>query len=314
MMDVSAGNAKQPIKIAILGARGIGKVHARLFHSLGAEVYAILGSSPDTASLTAQDLLASFGFKPKAFNNLQTLLSEPINAVGICTPPRLHYQQMVAALDKNLPVFCEKPLFWNDHFSVNDVKDKLAELGAHPNRRIFMNAPNALFLDAMHGRFDPSTIDSLKFSFYTNGNYSGVGIGMDLYTHGLSILYKIFGTQNASDFKFETTTGTFSCWFNYGNCAVEFDFRENPKGPKHFSLTLNERVFTRIQEGNASTYKLYFHDSATGEKIAVQDPFIQSIQTFIDYCSKGAPVKRDQFEEAQMIMGIMAEHLILKRK
>lgn len=302
---------EKPVKLAILGARGIGKVHARIFHALGSDVYGILGSTAESVEKTADDLFSSFGFRPGAFHNLETLLSEPINAVCICTPPRLHFEQILAAFNKGLPVFCEKPLFWNEQLTANEVLEKTEQLRAHPQRRLFMNAPNALFLDALTDRFNSAHINTLKFSFYTNGTYKGIGIGMDLFTHGLSILYRIFGSQETSGFSWSATDATYSCRFTYGSCTVEFDFRQDPKGPKLFALSLNERIFTRIQEGAGATYNLYFHDSATDEKIKVEDPFNQSIQTFIDYCMQGSPVKKDNFEEAALIMKIMAKHLIL---
>lgn len=304
-----------PIKVAILGARGIGKVHARIFHSLGAEVYGILGTSIKTAAETAEDLYASYGFKPKIFISLEELLSEPIDAVSICTPPHLHFEQILAAFNKGLPVFCEKPLFWYKNMSLNDAQTKLEQLKSHPGRRFFMNAPNAFFLDAIRDRInEPHKISSLKFSFYTNGNFKGIDIGIDLFTHGLSILYKIFGLKKLTSFVWKATDSQYICHFAYGNCKVEFDFREDPKGAKLFSLDVDGRIFTRIQEGIGSTYNLYFLDSRTNEKIKVNDPFNQSIQTFIEYCKVGSPIAGDQFEEAEVIMKLMSENLIINNQ
>ena len=44
------------IRVAILGASGIGEVHARIMHSLGARIVAILGSTKSSADLTANQL------------------------------------------------------------------------------------------------------------------------------------------------------------------------------------------------------------------------------------------------------------------
>ncbi|MDP6293129.1 MAG: alpha/beta hydrolase, partial [Candidatus Woesearchaeota archaeon] len=43
-------------KVAVLGASGIGKFHARDLQANGCEVVAILGSSPQTAEATAEKL------------------------------------------------------------------------------------------------------------------------------------------------------------------------------------------------------------------------------------------------------------------
>ena len=308
----SPGSMHKPMKLAILGASGIGKVHARIFHSLGAEVSAILGSSMPSAVKTAEMLFTSFGFRPKPFENIDDLLAEPIDAVCICTPPHLHFNQMIRALDKGLPVFCEKPLFWDADLTVNSVKEKLEQLKLHPQRRLIMNAPNAFFLDVIRDRFNPEEIKTFKFSFHTNGNYKGPDIGIDLFTHGLSILYRVFGLRKTADYSFTYTDSTYCCQFLYGNSRVEFDFRADPKGAKYFALQMDDRIFTRIQEGAGATYNLYFHDSVTDEKIKVEDPFVQSIRAFIQYYNAGAPLGKDQFERSEMIMNMMSENLITK--
>lgn len=312
MVSNAFGENNKKLKIGILGARGIGKVHARIFHSQGTIVHAILGTNSKSASDTALDISNSYGFKPLSFHKIEDLLNEPIDAVVICTPPHLHYEQILTVFNKGLPVFCEKPLFWEKNNSIKDVYSKLKTLKTHPNRRFFLNAPSALFLDEIRDRIGATNnISSVKFSFYTNGQYKGIDIGEDILTHGISIIYKLFGFQQLSAFIWNITEKKYSCSFKYGTCKVEFDFREDPTGSKFFALDVDGRVFKRIQEGFGATYNIYFHDSATDEKIKVNDPFEQSIKTFIEYCKKGAPIDADQFEEAEVIMSLMAECLIM---
>ena len=38
-------SSERPVRVAIIGARGIGRVHARIFQALGANVCAVVGSS-----------------------------------------------------------------------------------------------------------------------------------------------------------------------------------------------------------------------------------------------------------------------------
>ena len=112
---------KRDLKVALLGASGIGKVHARIFHSLGAEIYGILGTSQQSVTKTADILMDDYGIKPKVFVTLQNILAEPIDAVCICTPPHLHFEQILESFNKGLPVFCEKPLFWDRNISLSQV-------------------------------------------------------------------------------------------------------------------------------------------------------------------------------------------------
>ena len=55
-------------RVAILGARGIGQVHVRLFQNLGANVCAIMGSTMQTAQQSAELLNQSLGISSKPFD------------------------------------------------------------------------------------------------------------------------------------------------------------------------------------------------------------------------------------------------------
>ena len=53
------------LKIAILGASGIGKFHAREFNNLGWKIVAILGSSKSTSKKTAKNIKKFIGKRGK---------------------------------------------------------------------------------------------------------------------------------------------------------------------------------------------------------------------------------------------------------
>ncbi|MEZ4483740.1 MAG: hypothetical protein R2864_03810 [Syntrophotaleaceae bacterium] len=59
---VNCDRARKSLRLAILGARGDGAVHARIVHQLGGEVAAILGSSEQTAAATAAQFQRDYGF------------------------------------------------------------------------------------------------------------------------------------------------------------------------------------------------------------------------------------------------------------
>src|SRR3989344_4948161 len=102
------------IPVAVLGASGIGKFHAREFERAGADVAVILGSSQNSAEQTAAALHAAYGFRPRAYADLEALLEvESLDAVSICTPRGLHYDQARRCLAAGLHVLCEKPVVHN---------------------------------------------------------------------------------------------------------------------------------------------------------------------------------------------------------
>ena len=103
------------MKIAILGASGIGKNHAGWFAGHGCEIVAFLGSSQDSIAGTAPVLESRLGYTVPGFTDLAELIrtSRP-DAVCISTPPQLHFEQATQCLEAGLHVLCEKPLVGDD--------------------------------------------------------------------------------------------------------------------------------------------------------------------------------------------------------
>lgn len=107
------------MKVAILGASGIGKNHARWFKQNGAEVTAFLGSSPGSVQRTEELLRGSIGFQGQGYTDLGELLTQARpDAVCISSPNNLHYEQAKACIEAGVAVLCEKPLvhdaLWTD--------------------------------------------------------------------------------------------------------------------------------------------------------------------------------------------------------
>ncbi len=101
------------LRVAVLGASGFGRHHAKWYTELGCEVVAFLGSSPNSIETTAKALRDAIGFRGRGYTSLDALLaSERPDAVSICTPPPLHGEQALAALEAGCAVLCEKPFVW----------------------------------------------------------------------------------------------------------------------------------------------------------------------------------------------------------
>lgn len=300
----------KPLRVAILGGSGIGRVHARLFDQLGAAVVAVLCTSDANTSEVTADLLGTFGIVAKPFSEINRILEEDLDAVSVCTPPALHFEHIMSAFDKNIPVFCEKPLFWNKSYGSNEVIEKLKVLQNHPNRRLFVNTCNTVFIDTINKGI--GTVDSPKnfiFEFYTNGSSQGIDIAVDLFPHGFSLLLHIFGERKISELSWEVGRNNFFCEFIYGGCIVNFDFREDINGPRHLLLGLDGKRFRRKQEGSGTTYKVHLIDEHTNESIPSDDPFEIYISRFINYCSKQEKHLLDDFNTASLNMELMASCL-----
>ncbi len=103
------------LRVAVAGATGIGKHHAKWYHRWGCDVVGFLGSSEESCSRTEAALREIFPFAGRGNTSLAALLdSEEPDLVDVCTPNGMHFEHASAALDAGCHVLCEKPLVWDD--------------------------------------------------------------------------------------------------------------------------------------------------------------------------------------------------------
>jgi predicted dehydrogenase len=295
------------LRVGLLGASGIGRVHARIFRASGADIVAVLGSTPESAAAAAAEL--GPGVEP--FSELARLLERPLDAVSICTPARLHHEQLLAAFDSGLPAFCEKPLFWTEGQDLTEVERKLEVLLAHPRRELFVNTSNAAFVDAVRDRLPASDqVRSFRFSFHTQGPWRGRDIAVDLLPHALSLLLRLLGQREPASVTQRTGETRHGLEFDYGGCRVELDLREDGGGARHLGFAVNGDEYRRLQAGSGASYRVELERVATGERIRLEDPFAIYIRDFVRYC-RGRPASReDRAHEAAANLRLMARILL----
>lgn len=105
---------RERLRVAVLGASGIGKNHARWLAKHSCDVVAFLGSSDESVELTRSHLEAHMGFSGQGFSDLGRLLSQTQpQAVSIASPSPLHFAQAMQCLEAGIHVLCEKPLVYS---------------------------------------------------------------------------------------------------------------------------------------------------------------------------------------------------------
>ena len=120
---------KAVLNVAVLGASGIGKNHARWFHRHGCQVVGFLGTSEDSTAQTESDLSADFDFQGNAYTDLETLLqTEKPDIVCVATPPPLHFGHVLQSLEAGAHVLCEKPLVYAPTRKFRENRDGAKEL------------------------------------------------------------------------------------------------------------------------------------------------------------------------------------------
>jgi predicted dehydrogenase len=93
-------------KVGFLGTGWIGRYRMEAALATGAiEAAAICDPSPECAAEAAK--LAP---DAKVVSSFEALLDEPLDALVIATPSALHAEQSIAALERGMAVFCQKPL------------------------------------------------------------------------------------------------------------------------------------------------------------------------------------------------------------
>lgn len=121
----------QNLKVAVVGLGKMGLSH-----------FSMVNAHPDVDAVACDgasfmvDVLGKNIATP-IYKDFDTMLAqEPLDAVVIATPSRLHAPMVTAALDKGLHVFCEKPfcLNWADSQRLTDLaaaKQRVAQVGYH---------------------------------------------------------------------------------------------------------------------------------------------------------------------------------------
>jgi predicted dehydrogenase len=102
--------SSQTVRIAVIGTSFASSVQIPGFQLLpGVEVVAVASGTPGRAAETAE----RFGI-PAAFDDWRALLDQvDCDVVSIVTPPYLHHEMALAAIERRRHVFCEKPFASN---------------------------------------------------------------------------------------------------------------------------------------------------------------------------------------------------------
>ncbi|MBN2562466.1 MAG: Gfo/Idh/MocA family oxidoreductase [Phycisphaerae bacterium] len=122
---------KSKLKLGLIGCGWYGMVDVRAaFKAGGVEVLALCDVDEQHLADSAADVEKLQGSRPKTFKHYADLLQTPgLEAVILATPPQWHALPFIAAVAKNLHVYCEKPLAY-------DIREGRAMIDATAGRDI----------------------------------------------------------------------------------------------------------------------------------------------------------------------------------
>ena len=110
-----ASAQSEPLKVGVIGCGWYGMVVMNAaFKVGGVECVALCDVDSEHLDKSADEVQEKQGKRPNTFKDYRELLETPgLQAVFIATPPQWHALPFLAALDKGLDIYCEKPLAYD---------------------------------------------------------------------------------------------------------------------------------------------------------------------------------------------------------
>jgi len=189
------------MRIAIIGASGVGKHHAKWFASEGCQVAAFVGQTAESAKATEKALRDLFSFSGRGYTDVAEMLRcEKPDAVTVCSPHHLHHAHTVAALRAGAHVLCEKPIFWDTSMSAEEMLSHAADMIAEADKANRLLAVNTQYVAAVapyeevfrQQWGEPRPIKSVFLQMESKGGRGGPNeydeIWIDLASHPLSMV------------------------------------------------------------------------------------------------------------------------------
>ena len=167
------------IKIGVVGAGHLGKIHLKLLNS--SKRFQLMGFY-DTDLKISKELSDKEGYK--CFSNLDNMLDN-VEAIDIVSPTSTHYNIAKQAISSNKHIFIEKPITNNiDHakdiIQLSKKNNIIGQVG-HVERF------NPAYVKAFNHIEDPMFIESHRLSDF-NPRGTDVSVIMDLMIHDIDIV------------------------------------------------------------------------------------------------------------------------------
>lgn len=170
------------IKIGLLGAGYLGKIHLRLLKEIPQfEVVGFYDSNPQVANSVANE------FNVKPYSNPEELIHD-CEAIDIVTPTFSHFDLATTAIKKGKHTFIEKPLVttWNETQALVDLTNDIpvkVQVG-------YVERFNPAFLTALPYIHEPLLIEAYRISEYSLRG-TDVPVVLDMMIHDLDIIMHI---------------------------------------------------------------------------------------------------------------------------
>ncbi len=236
------------LKVAVIGASGIGQHHARWHHLSGSQVVAFAGTSKETCAKTRSLLQADFGFDGRAYTDVARMLkAEQPDVVDVSSPPHLHKDHAILALQSGCHVVCEKPLCWDEDKGLDAILDDgraVVDAAKQAGKSLAMSAQYAAAIPMYRQLYTRARgawdrVDSVEMVMESKGRRGPKAreeIWIDLASHPLSLVFgflpdgEIDWSSAACEIGERENRARFDVLTPKGRCAVQFALRDRDEG------------------------------------------------------------------------------------
>ena len=280
---------ERALRVAIAGASGIGKHHAKWFHRVGAQVVGFLGRSRESAAATECVLRDIFPFSGQGYWDLDQLLTEEVpDVVDVCLPNEAHFDCVKSALEQSCHVLCEKPLVWHSGGAEQTQMQAraLVDLARQTNLHLGVCTQYAASLPYYRQLYEEArgaltTVESFYAEMETlarGRRRSAAEVWIDMAPHPLSMLLAWMpdGVIEPESLKVVSGSGEVRACFSFtnstGSCRCEIIVRDLHEGQPLRRFGVNG--FLVDCEGRSAPDGTYCSVLSTGELELVGDDFM----------------------------------------
>ncbi len=246
-------------RVVVVGARrrrqGIGEFLAHAFSKAGAEIVAVVGTTPETSIKAQTNLLNQFGIRCATYNSLTLALEKEVpDIVVICTPFESHLEHLKIVQAAGAHCLCEKPLTWEtDKDNVTETSH-IVDGFINNKRYLSLVTQWPYTLSSFYSLYpDLKKQPITEFEMILSPIRPGPNMVLDTSSHLMSMLYALAGNGKILKQKLGFTNKTqrqMALTFEYqhaGDVNITVNFTANvcEESPRPASYSINGHNLSR---------------------------------------------------------------------
>jgi predicted dehydrogenase len=294
-------------RVVIIGARrrrqGIGAFVAREFHAAGAEVCAVVGTTPASAA-EASEQLKTFGINAAPYADLDTALREQRpDIVAVCSPFDAHREQLRRLASAGVHCLCEKPLWWEPSVNREAETANLVDGFVRSERYLELLSQWPRTLPTYYELFPVARDEPVqRFEMRMSPISPGTGMVIDSAPHFISMLWALAGpgkiVSTVADFGPDGRTLTLRLEYHHRCGVIRATFQavtcEQQPRPAWFGI--NDRIAERRVE--MPSYQMRLEAREGGASVPLPDPLALHVRAFLEATRRGAVTERQRLIES----------------